>query len=128
MLTRPKQEVRSLQVKDVFGRTAEIRLKKTKTRHERILPLLGEVGSAIAGYLLYGRPRIGTPQVFLRHLSPLGPITSTGGIGRIAQKHLLRAGIHASLGVVPNKILALSHLLERDTVAQQLLYGPIPRL
>jgi integrase/recombinase XerD len=90
------QEVRCLQLKDIFWRTAEIRLRKTKTRRERILPLPEEVGVAIAGYLLHGRPHSGTLEVFLRHLTPVGPITSTGGIGRIVHKHLLRGGIQAS--------------------------------
>jgi integrase/recombinase XerD len=90
------QEVRSLQVSDIFWRTAEIRLRKTKTRRERALPLPQEVGSAIANYLIQGRPRVSVPQVFLRHLTPVGPITSTHGVGDIVEKHLLRAGIQAS--------------------------------
>jgi site-specific recombinase XerD len=90
------QEVRCLQVKDIVWRTAEIRLRKTKTRRERVLPLTGEAGSAIADYLLRGRPRIGAPEVFLRHFTPAGPITTTHGIGDIVKKHLRRAGIHAS--------------------------------
>jgi site-specific recombinase XerD len=90
------QEVRGLQLVDIFWRTAEIRLKTTKNRRDRILPLPGEVGSAIADYLLYGRPRVGALEVFLRHLTPVGPITSTHGVGDIVKKHLLRAGIQAS--------------------------------
>jgi integrase/recombinase XerD len=90
------QEVRCLQLKDIFWRTAEIRLRKTKTRRERILPLPEEVGGAIAGYLLHERPHSGALEVFLRHLTPVGPITSTHGIGDIVEKYLLRAGIQAS--------------------------------
>jgi len=90
------QEVRALQLTDIFWRTGEIRLKKTKTRRERMLPLPGQVGAAIADYLLHGRPRIATPHVFLRHFTPVGPITSTHGVGDIVKKHLLRAGIRAS--------------------------------
>lgn len=90
------QEVRCLQLKDICWRTAEIRLRKTKNRRERVLPLPGEAGSAIADYLLRGRPRIGTPEVFLRHFTPTGPITSTHGIGDIVGRHLRRAGIHAA--------------------------------
>ena len=90
------QEVRILQLADILWRTAEIRLKKTKTRRERRLPLLGDVGAAIADYLIHGRPRVETPEVFLRHFTPVGPITSTHGIGDIVKKHLLRAGIQAS--------------------------------
>ena len=90
------QEVRSLQFKDILWRTAEIRLRKTKNRRERALPLPKEVGAAIADYLLRGRPRVTAPQVFLRHFTPIGPITTTHGVGNIVKKHLLRAGIQAS--------------------------------
>jgi site-specific recombinase XerD len=90
------QEVRSLQVSDILWRTAEIRLRKTKNRRERALPLPREVGAAIADYLLRGRPRVSVPEVFLRHFTPVGPITSTHGVGDIVKKHLSRAGIQAS--------------------------------
>jgi len=68
------QEVRSLQLSDIFWRTAEIRVRRTKTRRERALPLPKEVGASIANYLLQGRPRVSVPQVFLRHLTPVGPL------------------------------------------------------
>jgi len=90
------QEVRSLQLPDILWRTAEIRLRKTKNRRERALPLPREVGAAIADYLLQGRPRVSAPQVFLRHFTPVGPITSTHGVGDIVKKHLSRAGVHSS--------------------------------
>ena len=90
------QEVRSLQVSDILWRTAEIRLRRTKTRRVRALPLPQEVGAAIANYLLQGRPRVPVSQVFLRHLTPVGPITSTHGVGNIVKKHLSRARIQAS--------------------------------
>lgn len=90
------QEVRSLQIGDIAWRSAEIRLRKTKTRRERVLPLPGAVVAAISNYLLHGRPRLSIPQVFLRHRAPLGPITSTHGIGDIVDKHLFRTGIQSS--------------------------------
>ena len=90
------QEVRSLQLGDIGWRSAEIRLRKTKTRRERILPLPGALGAAIADYLLHGRPHLSFPQIFLRHQAPLGPITSTHGIGDIVERQLLRAGIQAT--------------------------------
>jgi integrase/recombinase XerD len=90
------QEIRYLQVGDIAWRSGEIRLRKTKTRRERVLPLPGTVGAAIANYLLHGRPRLSFPQVFLRHRAPLGPITSTHGIGDIVDRHLSRSGIQSS--------------------------------
>jgi len=90
------QEVRSLQLGDIAWRSAEIRLRKTKARRQRVLPLPAAVGAAISDYLLHGRPRLPFPQVFLRHRAPLGPITSTHGIGDIVDKHLSRTGIQSS--------------------------------
>ncbi len=89
------QEVRHLKLTDIRWRAGEIRLGETKSRRERALPLPQELGTALAEYVLHGRPRRDVPHVFLRHRAPQGPITSTHGIGNIVRKHLLRAGIRA---------------------------------
>jgi len=89
------QEVRNLKLTEVQWRAGEIRLAETKSRRERALPLPQELGTALAEYVLHGRPRLDVPHVFLRHRAPQGPITSTYGIGHIVRKHLQRAGIHA---------------------------------
>lgn len=89
------QEVRNLHLGDIRWRAGEIRLAETKSRRELALPLPGDMGAAIAEYVMHGRPRKNVPYVFLRHRAPQGPITSTHGIGEIVRKHLLKAGIQA---------------------------------
>jgi site-specific recombinase XerD len=89
------QEVRNLKLTEIHWRAGEIRLAETKSRRERALPLQQELGAALAEYVLHGRPRLGVPHVFVRHRAPLGPITSTHGIGDIVRRHLLRARIPA---------------------------------
>lgn len=89
------QEVRNLHLGDIRWRAGEIRLAETKSRRELALPLPGDMGAAIAEYVMHGRPRKNVPHVFLRHRAPQGPITSTHGIGEIVRKHLLKAGIQA---------------------------------
>jgi Tol biopolymer transport system component len=89
------QEVRNLKLTEIHWQAGEIRLAETKSRRERALPLPLELGSALAEYVLQGRPQLEVPQVFVRHRAPLGPITSTNGIGNIVRKHLLRARIPA---------------------------------
>jgi integrase/recombinase XerD len=89
------QEVRHLKLTEIGWRAGEIQLAETKSRRERALPLPQELGTALAAYVLHGRPRLDVPHVFLRHRAPQGPITSTHGIGQIVRKHLLRAGIRA---------------------------------
>ena len=89
------QEVRNLKLTEIQWRAGEIRLAETKSRRERALPLPQELGTALAEYVLQGRPRLDVPHVFVRHRAPLGPIISTHGIGDIVARHLLRAGIPA---------------------------------
>lgn len=89
------QEVRHLKLTEIRWRAGEIRLAETKSRRERALPLPHELGTALAEYVLHGRPRLDVPHVFLTHRAPQGPITSTHGIGNIVRKHLLRAGIRS---------------------------------
>ena len=69
-------EVRSLELRDIAWRAGEIRLPRTKTRRERMLPLLAEVGAALADYVLHGRPAVEIPQVLLRHGPSPGPLAS----------------------------------------------------
>jgi len=109
------QEVRNLKLTEIHWRAGEIRLAETKSRRERALPLPQELGSALAEYVLHGRPRRDVPHVFVRHRAPLGPITSTHGIGDIVRRHLLRAQIPApSLG---------AHLLRHSLATRMVNQG-----
>jgi len=111
------EEVRRLEFGHIAWRAAQIRVTETKSRRERVLPLPQEVGSAIANYVMHGRPRLQLPYVFLRHRPPQGPLTSTDGIGGIVRRHLQHAGIKApSLG---------AHLL-RHSLATRMVNQRVP--
>ncbi len=86
-------EVQHLKLEQIDWRRAELHLPKTKNRKERVLPLPQEVGAALANYVLYSRPSLDVPYVFLKHGTPLGPLASD--IGSIIKRHLLRSGIDA---------------------------------
>ncbi len=89
-----RQEVCRLQLDDIDWRVAEIRLNKTKSRRERVLPLTRVVGAAIVDYVLHERPRLPVPQVFLSNRAPQAPIAPYT-VGSIVGRHLHRAGIPA---------------------------------
>lgn len=93
MLGLRSGEVRTLELNHVDWRAAEIRLPCTKTRRERILPLVQEVGAALADYVLHGRPTLNVPQIFLRHGPRPGPINTSNTIIWIVRRHLAGAGI-----------------------------------
>lgn len=93
MLGLRNGDVRRMRLADIRWRTGELRLPRTKSSKERVLPLPREVGAAIADYVLHGRPVIDAPEVFVRHRAPRGAFTSSGGIGAIVADHLRRTGI-----------------------------------
>jgi integrase/recombinase XerD len=111
-------EVRSLELKHIAWRAGEIRIARTKTRRERVLPLVPEVGAALTDYILHGRPTLAVPQVFLRH-GPRprpGPLTSNAVIW-IVRRHLDRAGIRVSGGG--------AHML-RHSLATRMVNAGVP--
>jgi len=109
------EEVRSLRIRDVAWRVGEIRLPEAKTRRERVMPLTQEAGTALADYLLRGRPPRDVPQGFLRHRSPKGPLDSSHGVSNIVRKYLEVAGIDAPA----HGAYLLRHTLATRMVNQQ---------
>lgn len=64
-----------------------------KGRRRASLPLLSEVGTALADYLEHGRPPSDTRRVFVRSLAPHIGFASSSGISQIAASALTRAGV-----------------------------------
>ena len=74
------KELRSLELQDIRWRAAEVLVRRTKARRDRIVPLLQEAGAALAEYVLHARPRINSQRVFLSYVPPVGPF-------RIQRRH-----------------------------------------
>jgi integrase/recombinase XerD len=88
-------EVVALRLEDVDWRNATVRVRARKTGRGALLPLTGEVGAALAGYLQDGRPDTAARQVFVLHwLRPGAPI-SPSIVGRAVDNALRRAGMDA---------------------------------
>jgi site-specific recombinase XerD len=60
---------------------------QAKTTHRVQLPLLKEVGWAVIDYIRHGRPVCDCPQVFIRHLAPIGPFSDQDHLHQILVKH-----------------------------------------
>jgi integrase/recombinase XerD len=87
------KELRSLELQDIRWRSAEVLVRRTKAKRDRVVPLLQEAGLALAEYVLHARPRIDSQRVFLSYVPPLGPFKTSGGISRIVRSRLERGGI-----------------------------------
>lgn len=94
-------DITGLRLSDIDWRTARITVTQYKTGQPVVLPLLADVGGAISGYLLSGRPGdAGSDRVFVRVKAPhvalvskdlhyvvsraftLSGVTPRGGAGR----------------------------------------------
>ena len=85
-------EVARLRLEDFDWRAGEV-VVHGKGRHEDRLPLLADVGEAVAAYLERGRQSgTGHREVFLRAVPPVGPL-GTNGISGIVRCACVRAGV-----------------------------------
>ena len=92
----------------------------TEGRYRVQLPLLKEVGWAVIDYIRHGRPDSDCPQVFLRHLAPIGPFSDQEHLHGILVKHARVAHVPVS-----EKRRHGMHSL-RHTLATRLMEGGTP--
>lgn len=93
-------EVVALRLEDLDWRNATVRVRARKTGHGALLPLPGEVGAALAGYLQHARPDTRARQVFVLHRLRVGePISSSSSsiVGRAVDNALRHAGMTAPM-------------------------------
>jgi integrase len=69
---------------------------QAKTGRRVQLPLLKEIGWAVIDYIRHGRPVCDCPQVFLRHLAPIGPFSDQDHLHQILVKHARVAHVPVS--------------------------------
>ena len=89
-------EVADLTLEDVDWRASTLRLRTTKQRRERLLPLPSCVARALAAYLRRGRPTVAHRTLFVSLWAPLGRPLSTDGIRHAVGRAFTRCGIEAA--------------------------------
>lgn len=85
-------EIATLEMGDILWRTGEIVIHG-KGRLVDHLPLLPDIGEALALYLRVGRGESTSRLVFLRSLAPRTGLDGPSAVGKIVEKALARAGI-----------------------------------
>lgn len=83
-------EIATLTLGDIHWHSSCL-MVQGKGRRRASLPLLTEVGSALADYLEYGRPHTDSRRVFVRSLAPHTEFASSAAISMIAVSALTRA-------------------------------------
>lgn len=85
-----------LKISDIDWTKKTLHFVQQKTGREIYLPIVEPAGGALADYLLHGRPRLDYPEVFLRVVFPIKPLTNAVAIGNIFIGYQRKAGIQRS--------------------------------
>jgi len=88
-------EIVSLDLKDIHWRAGKIVIRGKGGMLDR-LPLLSDIGEAIAAYLREDRGVSSSRQVFLRSFAPRIGLTGPAAVGHVVRQALSRASVHRS--------------------------------
>ena len=91
---------------------------QSKTRQTVTLPLPAEVGWAIIDYLKYGRPKVNSSIIFVRHLAPFLPFSESDHLHQIIRDYMRIAHLPTlkkHRGMHSLRHTAASRMLEHDT-------------
>ena len=86
-------DILNLKLTDTNWRKCEITVVQNKTGEAIHLPLLVDVGNAIADYILHTRPKSSSPYIFLRTIRPYKKLNNLGNGKNIISRYLAKAGI-----------------------------------
>lgn len=89
-------EVASLALDDIRWRSGEIVVRGKGNVVDR-LPLLPEVGKAIALYVAEERPRIASRRLFLRLCAPIRGLAGREAVSSVVRSRLEQAGLHPAV-------------------------------
>ncbi len=84
-------EVAALLLEDIHWREGTLGLRQCKNGHSARVPLLSEVGQAVADYLRGGRPACSHRQVFVQHQPP-SPMSGQA-VSAVIRRALRRCGL-----------------------------------
>lgn len=85
-------DIASLKLADINWKCCELHLIQGKTQNSLILPLQSSVLTAIADYILHGRPKSESEYIFLRSCAPYTRFQDGVSIACIFRKYLFSAG------------------------------------
>jgi integrase len=110
-----RSDIAGLKFSSIDWENDKIELIQQKTKVPLYLPLLPEVGEAIADYLLNGRPLGDSDYIFLNHMPPFDPMQPSS-LNYIVSTALDKAGIDVNfrkMGPHALRFSLASRMLER---------------
>jgi integrase/recombinase XerD len=111
-------DIKNLKMESFHWEEKKLVFTQSKTRTPLSLPLTPEVGWAVIDYLKYGRPKIDSPNIFVRHLAPFGPFSEADHLTQLIKRYMVLAHLPTlkkKRGMHSLRHTMASVLLEKDT-------------
>jgi integrase/recombinase XerD len=111
-------DIKNLTMENFHWEEKKLIFTQSKTRTPLSLPLTPEVGWAVIEYLKYGRPKVDTPYVFVRHMAPFLTFAEGDHLTQIIKRYMELAHLPTlkkRRGMHSLRHTAASMLLEKDT-------------
>lgn len=91
---------------------------QSKTGQPIELPLVPDVGWAVIDYLKYGRPKVDSSRIFVRHMAPFLPFAQADHLHQLIRAYMVKAhipmrGKHRGMHSLRHTMASV--LLEKDT-------------
>lgn len=96
----------------------KLRFTQSKTGQPMELPLVPDVGWAVIDYLKYGRPKVDSSRIFVRHMAPFLPFAEEDHLNQLIRAYMVKAhipmrGKHRGMHSLRHTMASV--LLEKDT-------------
>ncbi|QSO52867.1 tyrosine-type recombinase/integrase [Alicyclobacillus curvatus] len=111
-------DIKNLKMENFRWEEKKLVLTQSKTREPLSLPLTTEVGWAVIDYLRYGRPKIDSPYVFVKHMAPFGPFSEGDHLNQLIKRYMelahlptlkKRRGMHSLRHTMASVLLEKTH-------------------
>lgn len=111
-------DIKHLKLDDFCWEEKKLVFIQSKTKSPISFPLTPEVGWAVIDYLKYGRPKINSPYVFVKHMAPFGPFAEGDHLAQLIKGYMRLAHLPTlkkKRGMHSLRHTMASMLLEKDT-------------
>lgn len=111
-------DIRNLKMENFHWEEKQLVFIQSKTRKASVLPITPEVGWAVIDYLKFGRPKINSPYIFVKHMAPFGPFSEGDHLTQLIKTYMVAAHIPTlkkRRGMHSLRHTMASMLLEKDT-------------
>lgn len=111
-------DIKDLKMENFHWEEKKLVFTQSKTKKPLSLPITPEVGWAVIDYLKYGRPKIDSPNVFVKHMAPFGTFSEGNHLTQIIQRYMVLAHLPTlkkKRGMHSLRHTMASMLLEKNT-------------